>query len=82
MASLFRFATGVSIEADDNWLGGTEHTHSTPPYRIVGNKEVRAVPLGYIVDRGSSAFIRRRITKAMLPTKVAGSRMRAAVVAR
>lgn len=53
-----QFRALLGIEADDNWLGGAEYTHSTPPYRIVGNKEVRAVPLGYIVDRIPSDFIR------------------------
>ena len=53
-----QFRALLGIESDDNWLGGVDCTHSTPAYRIVGNKEVRAVPLGYIVDRDSNDFIR------------------------
>lgn len=51
-----QFRSLLGIERDENWLGG-ESEYSMPPYRIVAGREVRAIPLGLIVDNHSDAVI-------------------------
>ncbi len=51
-----QFRALLGIERDENWLGG-ESKYSTPAYRIVAGREVRAIPLGLIIDKHSDAVI-------------------------